>query len=242
MTGNAALQFTLFFLALLAMAWPLGRYMARVYEGEASFAQRVLGPLERALYRMCRVRADEEMSWKTYAACVLLFNLLGALVVYLLQRGQGALPGNPASLAAVSPEVSFNTAVSFATNTNWQAYGGETTMSHLTQMLGLTVQNFVSAAAGMAVLVAVIRGFTRRSTSGLGSFWVDLTRSTLYILLPLSALFALVLVSQGVVQTLTGSTSVPLLDPLSAPASGGAGSIVIDGTAGNDVISSAISP
>lgn len=214
MSANAVLQILIFLALLLALAWPLGAYMARVYEGEAHVAQRILGPLERLMYKLSGVRADEEMTWKTYAAAVLLFNLAGALVVYALQRLQAFLPFNPAGLGAVSPEVSFNTAVSFATNTNWQAYGGETTLSHLTQMLALTVQNFVSAATGMAVLIALVRGFARRSTTGLGSFWVDLTRSTLYVLLPLSAILALILVSQGVVQTFAGTTTVSLLDPL----------------------------
>jgi len=216
MTANAVLQFAVFLIALLALAVPLGSYMARVYSGEARLAQRVLGPLERVFYRLAGVRPDEEMSWKKYAVSVLVFNLLGALVLYLLQRTQAALPLNPAGLANVSPEVSFNAAVSFATNTNWQAYGGETTMSHLTQMLGIAVQNFVSAATGMAVLVAFIRGFTRRTTEGLGSFWVDLTRTTLYVLVPLSFVLALLLVSQGVVQTFSGSATARLLDPMSA--------------------------
>jgi potassium-transporting ATPase potassium-binding subunit len=222
MTANAILQFSVFFVALVALALPLGSYMARVYGGEARLTQRVLGPIEQLLYRFAGVRTDEEMSWKKYAVSVLAFNLLGALVVYLLQRVQGVLPLNPAGLSGVSPEVSFNTAVSFATNTNWQAYGGETTMSHLTQMLGLAVQNFVSAATGMAVLVAFIRGFTRRTEEGLGNFWVDLTRSTLYVLLPLSFVLALLLVSQGVVQTFSGSATARLLDPVTA----GTGSIV----------------
>jgi K+-transporting ATPase ATPase A chain len=216
MTANAILQFSVFLIALVAFALPLGSYMARVYDGEARLAQRALGPIERLLYRIAGVRSDEEMSWKKYALSVLVSNLLGALVVYLLQRVQSVLPLNPAGLSGVSPEVSFNTAVSFATNTNWQAYGGETTMSHLTQMLGLTVQNFLSAATGMAVLVAFIRGFTRRTTEGLGSFWVDLTRSTVYVLLPLSFILALLLVSQGVVQTLSGSATARLLDPVIA--------------------------
>ncbi|MEZ4361910.1 MAG: potassium-transporting ATPase subunit KdpA [Kofleriaceae bacterium] len=214
MTADATTLLLLYLLALLALAAPLGAYLARVYRGEARVAQRVLGPVERLLYRLSGVRADEEMSWKKYAGCVLLFNLLGALLVYALQRLQAALPLNPAGLASVSPEVSFNTAVSFATNTNWQSYGGETTMSHLTQMLGLTVQNFVSAATGMAVLVAFVRGFTRRTTDGLGSFWVDLTRSTLYVLVPLSLVLALALVSQGVVQTFHGATAAHLVDPV----------------------------
>ena len=166
MTANGLLQLALYFAVLTALAVPLGRYMAAVYEGRAGLAQRVLGPLERLLYRLAGVRPDDDMSWKRYAAAVLVFNVLGILVVYVLQRLQGVLPLNPAGLPAVDPDVAFNTAVSFATNTNWQAYGGETTMSHLTQMLGLTVQNFVSAATGMAVLVALIRGFTRRQADG----------------------------------------------------------------------------
>jgi K+-transporting ATPase ATPase A chain len=213
-TSNALVQCTAYFAALLALAVPLGAYMARVYSGEAHVAQRVLGPVERVLYRMSGVRADEEMSWKRYSAAVLLFNLFGTLVVYALQRLQASLPLNPDALGAVTPEVSFNTAVSFATNTNWQAYGGETTMSCLTQMLGLTVQNFVSAATGMAVLVALIRGLTRRSANGLGSFWVDMTRGTLYVLLPLSFVFALALVSQGVVQTFGAHVTATLLNPV----------------------------
>lgn len=216
MSVNAVLQLAVFVVLLLAIAVPLGAYMARVYAGEARWASRIVGPVERVFYRLAGVRADEEMSWKKYAGAVLLFNLLGALVVYALQRLQASLPLNPAGLSGVAPEVAFNTAVSFATNTNWQAYGGETTMSHLTQMLGLAVQNFVSAATGMAVLVALLRGFTRRTTDGLGSFWVDLTRSTLYVLLPLSFLFAVVLVSQGVVQTFSAAASAHLLDPLAA--------------------------
>ena len=180
MTGNGLFQLVLFFAILLVLAVPLGAYMARVHRGEARWAQRVLGPLERGLYRVAGVRADESMSWKRYAAAVLVFNLTGALVVYALQRLQGALPLDPGHLGAVPPALSFNTAVSFATNTNWQSYSGETTLTYLTQMLGLAVQNFVSAATGMAVLVALVRGLAgRRSQQGLGSFWVDLTRSTL---------------------------------------------------------------
>jgi K+-transporting ATPase ATPase A chain len=159
------------------------------------------------------VRADAEMSWKQYTAAVLLFHLVGFVALYGLQRVQGALPLNPAGMGAVSPDSSFNTAVSFVTNTNWQGYGGETTMSYLTQMLGLTTQNFVSAASGMAILIALIRGFVRRQVATIGNFWVDLTRSTIYILLPLSIVLALILVSQGVVQTLSPYVMVPLLQP-----------------------------
>ncbi len=198
---NGILQIALYFVVLLLLVKPLGTYMARVYEGKPIGIDRVLGPVERFIYRLCGVRPDDEMNWKTYAIAMLLFNAVGLLVVYLLQRFQTSLPLNPQSLSAITPDSAFNTAVSFASNTNWQGYGGETTMTYLTQMLGLTVQNFVSAATGMAVLVALIRGLVRRSTETIGSFWVDMTRSTLYILLPLSIVLAVFLVSQGVVQT-----------------------------------------
>jgi K+-transporting ATPase ATPase A chain len=201
MAGNLILQLGFYVIVLLALAKPLGTYMARVYEGRACGLDRVLGWLERLIYRLAGVRADEEMTWKTYALTMLLFNLAGLLAVYALQRLQGVLPLNPEGLGAVSPDSSFNTAVSFATNTNWQGYGGESTMSYLTQMLALTVQNFVSAAAGMAVLAAMIRGFASRSVQTIGNFWVDMTRITLYILLPLSFVLALILVSHGTVQT-----------------------------------------
>ena len=194
------LQIGFYLVALLALAQPLGSFMARVYAGEVPRGVRWLAPLERALLRSCRVRADEEQDWKTYAGALLAFNLLGMLAVYALQRLQGNLPLNPAGMGAVAPDSAFNTAVSFATNTNWQGYSGEATLSHLTQMLGLAVQNFVSAASGMAVLVALVRGFTRKASGTIGSFWVDLVRSTVYILLPLSLVLALALVSQGVVQ------------------------------------------
>ncbi|MFZ5439710.1 MAG: potassium-transporting ATPase subunit KdpA [Myxococcota bacterium] len=207
MTANALAQLAVFVAVLLLAAPPLGAYLARVASGEAVRAQRWFGPLERLCYRLAGVDPAEEMSWRRYAGAVLLFNFAGALAVYGLQRAQAWLPLNPTQRGAVSPELAFNTAVSFVTNTNWQAYAGETTMSHLTQLLALTVQNFVSAATGMAVLVALIRGLTRRTTEGLGSFWVDLTRSTLYVLLPLSLALALALVSQGVVQTFDGSVS-----------------------------------
>jgi K+-transporting ATPase ATPase A chain len=197
----AALKCALYLVIVVALALPLGGYMARVYEGRARLAQRVLGPVERLVYRACRVRADEEMTWKTYALAVLVFNLIGIFVVYLLQRAQHVLPLNPAALGPVAPELAWNTAVTFPTNCNWQAYGGETTLSYATQMLGPTVQNFASAATGMAVLVALVRGLTRRDAATIGNFWVDLTRSVVYVLVPASLVFAVVLVSQGVVQT-----------------------------------------
>ena len=214
MTGNAWLQIIVFLAVLLLLVKPLGGYMARVYDGEPVLLGKVLGPLERLFYRLAGVARDAEMSWKQYAVAMLVFNVAGLLVVYALQRFQGVLPLNPQGMAAATPDLAFNTATSFATNTNWQSYAGETTMSYFTQMLGLTVQNFVSAASGMAVLIAVVRGFTRRSASSIGNYWVDLTRGTLYILLPLSFLVALILVSQGVVQTFSAYRTASLLQPL----------------------------
>lgn len=202
MTWQSWAQLLLYFAVLLAAVRPLGGYMARVYQGEPVLLEKALGPIERLFYRVAGVRRDDDTGWKSYAIDMLLFNTAGLLVVYGLQRLQGVLPLNPQGLAAPSAHQSWNTAVSFATNTNWQSYGGESTLSHLAQMLGLTVQNFASAASGMAVLAALSRGFSRKSASGIGSFWVDLTRGTLYILLPLSSVLAIALVSQGVVQTL----------------------------------------
>jgi K+-transporting ATPase ATPase A chain len=211
MTTNAVYQVLLFFGVLLALVKPLGWYMARVYEGQPCGLDRFLGPVERAMYRLCGVRPADEMDWKRYARAMLLFNAAGLFFLYGLQRLQNLLPLNSANLGAVPPDLAFNTAASFATNTNWQAYGGETTLSYLTQMLGLTVQNFVSAATGMAVLVALIRGLSRSTSTTLGNFWSDLVRSTLYILLPLSQLLSLLLVSQGVVQTFDSyQTATPL--------------------------------
>jgi K+-transporting ATPase ATPase A chain len=210
MTGNDILQLVLYFGVLLLLAKPLGVYMARVYEGQPSGLDRVLGPVERLFYRLCGIKPEEEMSWKKYAGAVLLFSAAGFFLVYLLQRVQGMLPLNPQKFGAVSPDSSFNTAVSFITNTNWQGYGGESTMSYLTQMVGLGVQNFLSAAAGMAVLVALIRGFKRHSADTIGNFWFDLTRSTLYILMPLALIWSLLLVSQGVVQTFSEYKTVSL--------------------------------
>ena len=213
MTSNGIFQLVLYVVVLTALAKPLGAYMARVYQNQPFGLDRVLGGLERFLYRAAGAQPAQEMGWKTYAAAMLLFNFVGLLAVYLIQRLQGVLPLNPQGLAAVSPDSSFNTAVSFATNTNWQGYGGETTMSYLTQMLALTVQNFVSAAAGMATVVALIRGFARRSAETIGNFWVDLTRTTLYILLPLSFVLALILVSQGVVQTFKPYATATVVQP-----------------------------
>jgi K+-transporting ATPase ATPase A chain len=214
MTANGYFQLAFYVVVLLALAKPLGAYMARVYEGRRLALEGVLGWLERLIYRVCGVTPSAEMGWKGYAVAMMLFNLVGLLALYLLQRFQGGLPLNPQAFGAVSADSSFNTAVSFATNTNWQGYGGETTMSYLTQMLGLTVQNFVSAAAGMATLAALIRGIARRSAHTIGNFWVDLTRTTLYILLPLAFVGALVLVSQGVVQTFRPYEKAAVLQPI----------------------------
>ena len=199
MNGWGWLQIALYVVVLIALAKPLGGFMARVFEGRPCGLDRVLGPLERGIYRVCGVDAARETGWKEYAGAMLAFNLLSLLVVHAIQRLQGVLPFNPEHLGAVSPDSSFNTAVSFATNTNWQGYGGETTMSYFTQMVALTVQNFVSAATGIAILVALIRGFARKSAQVVGNFWVDLVRSTLYVLLPLSLVLAVALVGQGVV-------------------------------------------
>ena len=211
MTANGYLQLAFYIVVLIALAKPLGAYMANVYEGKGA-AIRLGGGVERFLYRVSGVDASHEMRWTEYAMAMLLFNMFGGLLVYGLQRLQAFLPLNPAAMAAVSADSSFNTAVSFMTNTNWQGYGGESTMSYLTQMAALTVQNFLSAATGMAVLVALIRGFARQSASTIGNFWVDLTRSTLYILMPLAFILALALVSQGVVQTFAAYTTVPLVE------------------------------
>ncbi len=211
MTASILLQPALYLLVLLLLVKPLGAFMARVYQGERTFLSPVIQPVERFIYRLARIHADEDMDWKTYAIAFLLLNFVGILLLYLMQRLQSILPLNPHSLGAVSPSLAFNTAVSFVTNTNWQSYSGETTMSYLTQMAGLTVQNFVSAAAGMAVLIALVRSFARHSAKAIGNFWVDTTRSVLYILLPLALVLALALVSQGVVQTFNGSTNAPLL-------------------------------
>lgn len=194
-------QLLLYIVALTLFSIPLGLFMARVYKGEKNFLSPLLQPIESLTYKLSGVDAAVEMNWKRYALAMLFFNAFGLVAVYALQRMQGILPFNPQALSAVSPDSSLNTAISFASNTNWQGYSGEQTMSYLTQMLGLTVQNFVSAATGMATLVALIRSFSRQSTDLIGNFWVDLVRCVYYILLPLSLVLSLALVSQGVVQT-----------------------------------------
>ena len=213
---------------------PLGGYLANVMEGQPNWAVRTGSRFESGIYRICGIDSSQEMTWRHYVLALLAFNVLGALVVYALQRLQYFLPLNPQRLTAVTPDSAFNTAVSFVTNTDWQGYSGETTMGYLVQMAGLAVQNFLSAATGLAVAVALIRGFARHSAPGIGNFWVDVTRATLYVLLPLSAILALVLVSQGVVQSLEGYKEVSTLDQVTyqSPVADAAGNPVKD-AAGN---------
>jgi K+-transporting ATPase ATPase A chain len=202
MTINGWLQIAVYFAVLTALVVPLGRYMARVFEGEHTFLSPVLRPVEVAFYRIAGIDERREQHWITYAVGMLLFNAAGFLVLYALLRLQSALPFNPAEMSAVAPDLAFNTAVSFTTNTNWQNYGGESTLSYLSQMAGLTTQNFVSAATGIALLIALIRAFARASANTVGNFWVDLTRTTLYVLIPIAAIGALILVWQGTPQNL----------------------------------------
>ena len=212
MTANGYLQLGFYLIALTGLAWPLGVYMARVYRDELPGFVRWLKPVENGFYRLCGVKPGDDMPWTRYAFALIAFNLMGFLSVYALQRFQVWLPLNPEGFANTTADSAFNTAISFATNTNWQGYGGETTMSYLTQMLGLNVQNFLSAATGMAVVVALMRGFTRREAGGVGNFWVDMVRSTLYILLPLSLVLSLALVSQGVVQSFSPYQKAQLVE------------------------------
>jgi K+-transporting ATPase ATPase A chain len=202
MTLNGWIQIAIYFVVLTALVVPLGRFMARIFEGERTFLTPLLRPVEAGLYRIAGVDETREQHWITYTIAMLLFNAAGFLFAYAFQRLQHILPLNPAGMTAVAPDLSFNTAVSFTSNTNWQNYGGESTMSYLTQMGALTTQNFVSAATGIALAIAFIRAFARASGKAVGNFWVDLTRCTLYILLPLAIIAALILVWQGVPQNL----------------------------------------
>lgn len=213
MTVNGFLQLAIFFLALLAITKPLGIYMARVFSGERTILNPVLGPVERLIYRLCRVDQTQEQSWLSYTAAMLMFNLAGLVLLYAMQRLQYYLPLNPQDMSAVNPDLAFNTAVSFTTNTNWQAYSGESTMSYFTQMAGLAFHNFVSAATGIALAIAFIRGIARREAKTLGNFWVDLVRCSLYVLLPFCLIGALALVSQGVVQNFNPYTKAALVEP-----------------------------
>lgn len=213
MTFNGWLQILIFFGLILAVTRPMGRYLARVYRGERTLLDPVMRPFERLLYRICGVDENRGMRWTEYAGAMLVFSLSTMLLLYLLQRVQQYLPFNPQNLPNLSPHLAFNTAASFTTNTNWQSYAGETTMSYLTQMAGLAYQNFISAAVGMAIAIALIRGIAGKESDNLGNFWVDLTRGTLYVLLPISLLAALFFVSQGVVQNLKPYDTVKLIDP-----------------------------
>jgi K+-transporting ATPase ATPase A chain len=213
MTPNGVFQIIFYLVVLVLLAKPLGEFMARIFQGERTFLYPIFGPVEKFIYRVSGINPDEEMDWKQNATAMLVFNVIGIIIVYGFQRLQQLLPLNPEHFGAVTPDSSFNTAVSFATNTNWQGYGGETTMSYLTQMLALSVQNFLSAATGIAVLVLFIRGLARHSAKTLGNFWVDMTRSVLYVLIPLSFVFALVLVSQGVVQTFSSYSTATFVQP-----------------------------
>jgi K+-transporting ATPase ATPase A chain len=210
---NGLLQLVLYFLVLLAITKPLGLYMAKVFSGERTFMDKLLGPLERLIYRICGVDERQEQHWTAYTVAMLLFNLVGLFALYGLQRLQYYLPFNPQELTGIRADTAFNTAVSFTTNTNWQAYSGETTMSYLTQMAGLAFHNFVSAATGIALAIALVRGIARHEARTVGNFWVDMTRTTLYVLFPLSIVGALLLVSQGVIQNFNAYTKVTLVEP-----------------------------
>ena len=212
MTANGIAQIVLYAVILTALAYPLGLYMARVYEGTFGFVNGRLAEGERAFLRLVGFSPDHEQNWKSYAGSVVIFSIVFTVLLYLLLRWQAHLPLNPDHLPDVTAPIALNTTASFVTNTNWQYYGGEFTMSYLSQMAGLAVQNFVSAAVGMAVLAAVIRGFARRTTSDLGNFWRDLYRSLVYILLPLAVVLGLILMWQGVPQTLDGHATATTLE------------------------------
>jgi K+-transporting ATPase ATPase A chain len=212
MTFNGILQIAVFSAVVILLVKPLGGYMMRVFSGERTLLSSVLNPIERGLYALAGVRADGEQSWIAYGVAMLLFNFAGAVLLYLILRIQDALPLNPAGLSAVPPDLALNTAISFVTDTNWQSYTPESTMSYLSQMLGLTVHNFLSAATGIALAIALIRGFARKSSKTIGNFWVDMTRCTLYVLLPVAIVYALFLVAQGVPQNLADYTGVATLE------------------------------
>lgn len=226
MSTGAWLQLAVFLALLLVLAWPLARYIDTVMAGRFALGRRLEGPL----FQLAGVRSDEETGWLRYALGLLVFNGLGVLAVYALQRWQAVLPLNPQGMAAVAPDSAFNTAISFVTNTNWQGYGGESTMSYLTQMLALTVQNFLSAATGLVVVMALVRGFSRHSAQSIGNVWADLTRATLWVLLPLSLVLAVVFAGQGVIQNLSPYTEVQTLEPVhyEAPKQDAAGQPVLD--------------
>lgn len=217
---SAVIQYILYLAVLIVLAIPLGAYIKKVMNGEKTFLSKILTPCENAVYKVMRIKKDEQMNWKKYAVSVLIFSGIGLIFLFLLQILQGVLPGNPQGISGVKWDLSFNTAASFVTNTNWQAYSGESTLSYLTQVLGLTVQNFVSAATGIAVLFALIRGFIKVKADGLGSFWVDITRIVIHILIPLNLVISLCLVGGGVIQNLKGAETVSLVEPIAVSADG----------------------
>src|SRR5450830_1769223 len=238
MNANTIIQYGLYLVTILLLTKPMGIFIARVMEGNTPLLSKIFGPVERLLYKIGGVDASAEMDWKRYTIALLVFNTLGILVLFLLTRLQISLPFNPQKFPAITVDSSFDTAVSFITNTNWQGYAGESTMSYFTQMVGLTVQNFLSAATGIVVVIALIRGFARHSVKTIGNFWVDLTRSTLYILLPLSLILAAVFMSQGVIQNFsayqdvatleTTAYQVPKLDDAGNPLKDASGNPVLD--------------
>jgi K+-transporting ATPase ATPase A chain len=211
MTANGWLQFVAFFAVLLLLMRPLGLYIARVVEGEKTFLDPLLRPIERLFYRVCGIQAEQEMSWQQYSMAMLIVSFVSLLLTYVIERAQSLLPWNPQHLAGVSPALAFNTAVSFTTNTNWQSYSPETTMSYFTQMVGLAYHNFLSAAIGIAVAVALVRGIARKQSATIGNFWVDTTRVILWILLPICLVVAPILIGQGVIQNLKPYTAVTTL-------------------------------
>ena len=213
MTANGWLQIAVFFLLVLAVTKPLGVFMARVFQRERTFMDPVFRPVERLVYRLTGVDEEHEMHWTEYAAAMLLFSVVSMLLLYAMERLQGSLPFNPQKLAAVPQALAFNTAASFTTNTNWQNYSGEVVMSYFTQMAGLAYHNFVSAAVGIALAIAFIRGIARRQMKTIGNFWVDMVRASLWVLLPFCIIGALVLVSQGVVQNLRPYDTAKLVEP-----------------------------
>src|SRR5215467_13473028 len=236
MTINGWLQIFVFLALVFAVTKPLGVFMTRVFSRERTFLDPVLCPIERLLYRFTGVDESHEMRWTEYATSMLLFSGLSMLLLYLIQRIQGLLPFNPQHFAGVSPQhVAFNTAASFTTNTNWQAYSGETTMSYLTQMAGLAYHNFVSAATGIVLAIAFIRGIARRQMQTIGNFWVDMVRCSLWVFLPACIVGALVLVSQGVVQNLKPYDTVKLVQPMPVQKTGPDGKVVV-GTDGKPVM------
>lgn len=241
---SAIIQYILYLAILIILAVPLGTYIQKVMEGEKTFLSRFLTPCENAVYQVLRVNKEEQMNWKKYAVSVLCFSGIGLIVLIVLQLLQGALPGNPQGLPGVKWDLAFNTAASFVTNTNWQAYSGESTLSYFIQAIGLTVQNFVSAATGIAVLFALIRGFIKVKSDGLGSFWVDMTRIVIHILIPLNLVISLMLVSGGVIQNLKGGETVSLVEPIAVSAEGEilenaeidleTGTVIVDGQIAED--------